>query len=87
MRTVSPELVDSGEKTDTKGRKVWSSNRRREVLAAYAKSGMTQREGVKYSTLVHWLGDWQAATWLAAWRRFALHRYPALPDKWSVRLP
>ena len=61
MRTVSPELVDSGEKTDTKGRKIADESRRHEVLTAYAKSGMTQRafaqrEGVKYSTLVHWLG-------------------------------
>ena len=61
LRTVSAELVDNREKIDTKGRKIADEARRREVLAAYTKSGLTQRafasqEGVKYSSLVRWLG-------------------------------
>ena len=60
IRTVSTELVETGEKVDAKGRKIADTTRRAEVLSAYAKSGLTQaafarQEGVKYSSLVRWL--------------------------------
>lgn len=93
MRTVSPELVDSGEKTDTKGRKIADDARRREVLTAYAKSGMTQRvfaqrEGVKYSTLVHWLGlSRRAQVALNKPVRFAEVRLGARAPGLEVALP
>jgi transposase-like protein len=54
------ELVDTGEKRDAQGRHIYTPEQRAELLAAYAKSRLTQRafakrEGVKYHTLVEWL--------------------------------
>jgi hypothetical protein len=61
IRNVTAELVETREKIDTKGRKIADEARRRDVLAEYAKSGLTQTafakaEGIKYSSLVRWLG-------------------------------
>ncbi len=60
MPTIQAEVVESGQKHDTKGRKIADAARRAEVLAAYDASGLTQRafarrEGVNYYTLVNWL--------------------------------
>ena len=54
------ELVETGEKRDKRGRRIVDAKQRSELLAAYAKSGLTQRvfaerEGVPYNTLVDWL--------------------------------
>lgn len=54
------ELVDTGEKRDERGRRIYAVKQREELLAAYAKSGVTQRafakrEGINYHTLVEWL--------------------------------
>ena len=61
MKAVNAEILDGGEKRDTRGRKIADAARRTEVVAAYATSGLTQkafarREGVNYHTLVAWLG-------------------------------
>jgi transposase-like protein len=61
MDTVTAEILDGGEKRDTRGRRIADAARRAEVLAAYATSGLTQQafarqEGVNYHTLVAWLG-------------------------------
>lgn len=55
------ELVDDQRKSDTRGRRIAGPERRAEIIAGYATSGMTQkayarREGVNYHTLVAWLG-------------------------------
>lgn len=54
------ELVDTGEKRDERGRRIYAAKQREELLGAYAKSGVTQRafakrEGINYHTLVEWL--------------------------------
>jgi len=54
------ELVDTGEKRDASGRRIYTAQQREELVAAYAKSGLTQRafaqrEGLKYYTLVDWV--------------------------------
>jgi len=61
METVTTEILEGGEKRDTRGRRIADAARRAEVLAAYATSGLTQKafarqEGVNYHTLVAWLG-------------------------------
>jgi DNA-binding transcriptional regulator YiaG len=60
MATISAELVSTEEKRDSRGRKIAGDARRDEVLAAYDRCGVTQREfarseGVNYHTLVEWL--------------------------------
>ena len=53
------ELVETGEKHDTLGRRRTPAERRAELLAAYRQSGLTQsafarREGIRYSTFCTW---------------------------------
>jgi hypothetical protein len=60
MGNISAELVESGEKRDSSGRKLTGEARRTVLLAAYDRSGLTQRafcerEGLSYHTLVTWL--------------------------------
>lgn len=60
MEPIKTELVNDERKRDVRGRKIASAQRRRQVLAAYDASGLTQRafarrEGVNFNTLVAWL--------------------------------
>ena len=57
--TATTELVETGEKRDTLGRRRTPVERRAELLAAYRASGLTQsayakREGIRYSTFCTW---------------------------------
>ncbi|MBC2592653.1 hypothetical protein H5P28_15575 [Ruficoccus amylovorans] len=54
------ELVDTGAKRDSRGRRIESREERERLLESYDGSGLTQkafarREGVAYNTLVYWL--------------------------------
>lgn len=58
---TSTELIEDDHKSDTRGRRIAGPERRAEIIAGYAASGLTQkayarREGVNYHTLVAWLG-------------------------------
>ena len=60
MQTAEIEVLDRGEKRDTRGRVIQKREERERLLAAYEQSGLTQRafaqrEGIKYSTLAWWL--------------------------------
>lgn len=101
MEAITAELVEGGEKRDSRGRKLAGDARRAAVLAAYDRSGLTQRkfaqqEGVKYHTLVTWLVRRRQESRAAAAPRvrFAEVRMPAglrgglevcLPGGMSVR--
>jgi hypothetical protein len=81
MGTISTEVVLAAEKRDSRGRAIADKQRRREVLAEYDRSGMTQRafakrEGIKYATFVNWL----------AWRRRAQRNNRAGPTFAEVQL-
>jgi transposase-like protein len=57
--TATTELVETGEKRDTLGRRRTPAERRAELLKAYRASGLTQsafakREGLRYSTFCTW---------------------------------
>lgn len=59
MATNTTELIDTGEKRDTLGRRRTPSERRMELLAEFRRSGLTQtafakREGIRYSTFCTW---------------------------------
>lgn len=61
MQLASAELADTGNKRDSKGRRIAKETRGNELLPAYDRSRLTQREfarqeSVTYSTLVRWLG-------------------------------
>jgi lambda repressor-like predicted transcriptional regulator len=96
MGTILAELVDSGEKRDSSGRKIAGDARRAAILAAYDRSGLTQRtfaarEGVSYHTLVTWLvrrrREQPGATAAAAPVRFAEVRMPRSSAGLEVCLP
>lgn len=62
MGAILAELIDTGEKRDGRGRRLVTAKQREAMLAEYAQSGLTQRafaerEGIKYHTLVDWLGQ------------------------------
>ena len=53
------ELIETGEKRDALGRRRTPPERRAELLAAYRRSGLTQRafargEGINYTTFCTW---------------------------------
>ena len=57
--TATTELVETGEKRDTLGRRRTPPARWAELLAAFRQSGLTQsafakREGLRYSTFCTW---------------------------------
>ena len=60
MRSITTEIVDTGSKRDSRGRRVVDGTRRAELLAEYDRSGLTQkafaqREGINVHTFVSWL--------------------------------
>lgn len=60
MGAIVAEVVDVGEKRDSRGRRVFPSAERRKLIGAYRASGMTmaefaRREGIKYSTMAGWV--------------------------------
>jgi len=60
METITAELLDTGAKRDGRGRRLAVRREREAVIAAYERSGMTQREfaqreGIKFHTFTGWL--------------------------------
>ena len=60
MGAITAELVDTGEKRDTRGRRVTPARRRVEMVQAYHASGLNmaqfaRREGIKYGTFAGWV--------------------------------
>lgn len=61
MGAITTELVDTGEKRDTRGRRVTPAERRLQMVAAYRASGATmaafaRRERINYATFAGWVG-------------------------------
>ena len=64
--TATMELVETGEKRDRVGRKITPAARRKELVEAWRRSGLTQaefarREGVRYPTFASWVQQQRAA--------------------------
>jgi len=60
MGTITTQLVETGEKRDTCGRKTLPAARRAQLLREYEASGLTRaafarREGLNYSTFAGWV--------------------------------
>jgi hypothetical protein len=67
METIAAELLDTGAKRDGRGRRLALRREREAVIAAYERSGLTQREfaqreGIKFFTFVGWLKRQRAAS-------------------------
>ncbi len=61
MESLETELCIDTAKSDRKGRRIRSADEWAEILERYDASGLTQeafsrREGIRYGTLVAWLG-------------------------------
>lgn len=60
MEPIKAELVENKRKSDARRRKLVAAERRAELQAAYAGSGLTQRafarrEGINFHTFIGWL--------------------------------
>jgi len=74
METIPTEIITRERVRDGRVYRLYSTERRHEIMAAYQASGLTQvafarREGIKYSTFTAWLRG----------RRRAAQRAPATP--------
>jgi transposase-like protein len=99
MGAITAEVVDTGEKRDTRGRRVTIASRRGELVRAFATSGMTmaafaRREGIRYSTFAHWVIREQKAapakprmTFTELQLPFAGAALPPTGEHLEVRLP
>ena len=95
MGAILTELVETGEKRDRRGRRIVAEDHRQAIVAACAKSGLTQRafaerEGIKYHTLVEWLyraRHRKAAKPRPRFRELSLETVLARPTVLEVTLP
>jgi transposase-like protein len=60
MGAITAEVVETGEKRDTRGRRVATEERRAKMVQAYHGTGLTmaefaRREGLKYATFAGWV--------------------------------
>jgi hypothetical protein len=60
MNAITTELVETGEKRDARGRRIAARREREALIAAYERSGLTQRafaqrEGIGFYRFVAWL--------------------------------
>jgi len=60
MEAITTELVNTGEKRDSRGRRIAKAEHRAAMVAAYEASGLTQREfaereGLKFWSFTSWL--------------------------------
>jgi transposase-like protein len=67
MKATPTEVITPERARDDRGHRLYTRERREELIAAYQESGLTQvafaqREGIKYSTLTGWLQGRRRAT-------------------------
>jgi transposase-like protein len=66
METIAAELVETGAKRDVRGRRLAVRAEAKAAVAAYARSGRTQREfaereGIKFFTFTGWIRRYRRA--------------------------
>ena len=96
MGAITAELVEIGDKRDTRGRRVTTVERRAQLVQAYHASGLTMAafargEGIKYATFAHWVIKAQKAAPAKPRIKFAELQLPfpspAPAEQLEVRLP
>jgi hypothetical protein len=84
MGAITAEVVDTGEKRDTSGRRVSDAQRRREMVEAYRASGLTmaafaRRERINYATFAGWVAKAADRKVVRAPIKFAEVALPQVP--------
>ena len=93
METIAAELVETGAKKDARGRRLAVREEAQAALAAYERSGLTQREfakreGIKFFTFTGWLKRYRQAGEKPAFAEVRLARPPSVArSKLTVKLP
>lgn len=98
MAAITAELVETGEKRDTRGRRMTPHDQRAQCVQAYRDSGLTmaefaRREKLNYATFAGWVGKAGKPTpkeplqFAQVQLPFAAMRAPAASAPLEVRLP
>ncbi len=94
METIAAELVETGAKKDARGRRLALHEEARAAIAAYERSGLTQRafserEGIKFHTFTGWLKRYRLPVGRAAFAEVRVAKpAPKAPrSKLTVKLP
>lgn len=94
MGAITAELVETGERRGSGGRRVMPAERRAALLEEYGRSGLTmmefaRREGIKYPTFAGWVHKAGPRARTKPAIKFAEVRMtaPAGPEALEVRLP
>ena len=98
MGAITAELVETGEKRDTRGRRVTPTARRAQLVQVYRGSGLTmaefaRREKLKYATFAGWVAKAEDRAMTQGPIRFAEVPLPFAPprgpvgDSLEVQLP
>ena len=91
METIVAELVETGAKKDTRGRRLAVREEAQAALAAYERSGLTQREfakreGIKFFTFTGWLKRYRLEAGKLAFAQVRMTK-PAPKSELIVSLP
>lgn len=92
MGAITTEVVETGARRDTRGRRIATAEEKTALIAAYAQSGLTQRafaqrEGVKYCTFAAWLGRHRRETGRARFAEVDLGRVAGAGLALEITLP
>jgi hypothetical protein len=91
MKTITTELIDTGEKKDARGRKLVSEQEREALLKAYRESGLTQRafsqkEGIKFCTFTSWLVKERRGRMVPGKQTFAELTFSGPRQGWAMEI-
>lgn len=92
MEAIATEVVETGEKRDAGGRRLAERRHRDAMIAAYQRSGLTQRafaerEGIGFFRFVAWLKRYRQERGKSGFVEVNVPRQPAEPSKVEVALP
>ena len=90
MEAIATEVVETGEKRDAGGRRLAARRHREAMIAAYRRSGLTQRafaqrEGIGFYRFVAWLKRHRQQK--SDFVEVKVARQPAAPSNVEVALP
>ena len=97
METILAELVETGAKKDSRGRRLALREEAQAAIAAFERSGLTQsefaeREGIKYYTFTGWLKRYRQRRAKPAFAQVRVAKptptpKPTSKSKLTVKLP
>ena len=92
MEALTTEVVETGEKRDGRGRRLAVGRHREAMIAAYQRSGLTQRafaerEGIGFFRFVAWLKRHRQQRGKSDFVEVNVPRQPATTSQVEVALP